>query len=106
MDIRKSHHIDSGEPNEQGLLEYRYEYDLYEFRENGLCYVVRSYADTPHEAHFLRKESEGRKTALTENDLKNPLFQSAVQELKKEGKKDVRYLSSKSGGYASIKNNT
>lgn len=106
MDIRKSHHADSGEQDEQGLLEYRYEYDLYEFQDTRLCYVVRSYTDTPQEAHFLRKEIEGRKTTVTEEDLKNPLFLRAVQELKKEGKKEIRYLSSKSGGYANIESST
>ncbi len=106
MEIRKSHHIDSSEPDENGLYEYRYEYDLYEFSEPGLCYVVRSYNDTPQEAHFLRKEIKGLSETLTENDLKNHLFQSAVQELKKEGKKEIRFLSSKSGDYAHIENST
>lgn len=106
MDIRKSHHVENGEPDEQGLFDYYYEYDIYEFRENGVCYVARSYTDEPQEAHFLRKESEGSAAHLTEDDLENPLFRRAAQELKKEGKKEVRYFHFESGRYLSIENNT
>ena len=106
MKVRKSHHIDSSEPDKNGFYEYRYEYDLYKFSEPGLCYVARSYNDTPQEVHFLRKEIEGVRETLTENDLKDYLFLNAVQVLRSQGKKEIRYLSSKNGDYANIENST
>ena len=45
MDVQITHHVDASEPDAQGMYDYRYEYDLYTFREGGLALVARSYTD-------------------------------------------------------------
>jgi hypothetical protein len=42
MNISTSHHIDKSDKDSQGQYEFHYEYDLYEFRENGICIIARN----------------------------------------------------------------
>lgn len=49
IDIRKTHHIDSDEPDENGFVSYHYEYDIYAFTQDELRLVARSYVHSPLE---------------------------------------------------------
>jgi hypothetical protein len=55
MKVEATHHIDASEPDENGMYEYRYEYDLYTFTDGEAVLVARSYRNEA-EAHFLRME--------------------------------------------------
>lgn len=52
MHIECTHHIDASEPDEDGMHEYYYEYDMYRFTDGALCLVARSYSDEPDEAQL------------------------------------------------------
>jgi len=100
MNVSASHHIDKGNKDSQGQYEYHYEYDLYEFRENGICIIARSYTDEGTEAHFLRKEVSGNQEMLSNSDLLTPLFTQAVKYLNEVGKLQINYLCE--SGYESV----
>jgi hypothetical protein len=97
MEVRKTRYIDSDEPDEDGLVRYFYEYDIYEFRENGLCFIARSYTDTPQKVHFLRKEVSDEQLMLTDRDFKHPLMLLALENLKTNGKSEISFLSQAAG---------
>jgi hypothetical protein len=80
-----------------------YEYDLYEFDVPGLKYVVRSYTSEADEAHFLRKEVDGRVLELTAADAERESFRAAVAYLRARGKSRVNYLSSEAGAYIALR---
>lgn len=102
MEVTKIRHIDSDEPDENGLLSYYYEYDIYEFMQGELCFVARSYTDTPQEAHFLKKEAHGQHHMLNMQDFSHPLMLLAVESLKADGKSEIKYLSQEAGNYLPI----
>jgi hypothetical protein len=102
MEVIKTHHIDKSEKDDKGFYEYYYEYDMYEFKEEDTLYRVRSYVDTPEEAHFLRKDVNGTRKSLTTSDFNTPFFKSTILYLKAEGKTKFKYLGGKSGGYEPI----
>ena len=92
MHVERIHQVDSSDPDESGICEYHYEYDIYRFTDGSTCFVARSYTDEPDEAHFLRVETHGRPRALTRSDLTHPVFLSAQAHLHSEGKTHVRWL--------------
>ena len=96
MKVDKSHHIDKSEPDADGMYEYYYEYDIYEFSEGDLKLVTRSY-ENESEAHFLRLEKKGNKSFLSKKSLNEPLVQQAIDYLKKEGKVFISYLDENMG---------
>jgi hypothetical protein len=100
MRVESSHHIDSSEPDEAGLYEWRYEYDLIKFIEAELVLVARSYADSPEEAHLLRIEERNAVRGVTTADLSGPLAVQAIAYLRNIGKKSVNWLGSK--GYVAV----
>jgi hypothetical protein len=104
MEVRKTHHVEKGEPDGTGIHDHSYEYDLYSFSEGGLSFIARSYADEPTNAHFLRAEKDGKHHFLTRGDLAHPLFREATEYLLKEGKTSLRYLGA--AGYEIIESLT
>lgn len=100
MQVEKTHHVDADEPDADGMLGWRYEYDLYHFRDGLRTLVARSYTDEPEEAHLLRFEQDGRFLSVTARDLKDPFVLGAVRYLRVTGKHNVRY--SASGGYQPV----
>lgn len=100
MEITSTHHIDESEPDENGMRDYCYEYDIYEFSENGLSYIARSYTGDPLEAHILKKKDNSRwrifgkakYKILAKADFKQPLFIEAVAYLRKQGKQRISVL--------------
>jgi hypothetical protein len=102
MQIECSHHIDASDPDDQGMYEYYYEYDLYRFSEGDNCLVARSYYDEPEEAHFLRMEIDGQARLLADSDLKTQLFNDSTKYLRELGKKRLMWLSGQHNGYQPV----
>jgi hypothetical protein len=97
MQIERIHHIDSSEPDESGMYEYYYEYDIYRFTDGPICFFATSYTDTPDQAEFRSAETNGSRRFLKRSDLKHPLFLSAVSHLRSEGKAHILWLSRRKG---------
>ena len=102
MHIERVRQIDSSEPDESGLFDYYYEYDIYRFTDGPICLIARSYTDEPDEAHFLRVEINGSRRALIDSDLSHPLFLEAQSHLHSEGKVQLSWLSGRGNGYESV----
>lgn len=81
---------------------FHYEYDIWEFESAGVVYVARGYSSQPEEAHFLRKEIDGRALQLTAADLESSAFRDAVAYLRERGKVQIQYLSFSHEGYAEV----
>ena len=102
MQIDCTRHIDAGEPGDDGICDYYYEYDKYCFRHGSLCFVAKSYADSSNEVHFLSVEENGITRPLTDADLDGQLFLSAVAHLRDAGKSEIYWLSGRGNGYESV----
>lgn len=102
MHIERIRQIDASEPDESGMYDYYYEYDLYRFTEGDLCLVARSYTDEPDEVHFLRTEEGASWRPVTAADLSHPLSVLARSHLRSEGKVHIRWLSGKGDGYEPV----
>ena len=92
MKIKETHHIDSSEPDSNGMFEWCHEYDLYRFEEGDTVLVARSYSKSPHEAHFLRLEQAGEAVQIDPADLKSDLAMSARDHLREQGKTEISWL--------------
>ena len=102
MDVQRTHHVDASEPDDAGMHEYHYEYDIYRFRDGELCFTARSYVDQQGEAHFLGIEVRGKSRLMVDADLTQPLFLSALDYLHAQGKTDLRWLSGRGNGYETV----
>lgn len=102
MHVQSTHHVDATEPDEAGIHEYHYEYDIYRFSDGVLCFTARSYVDQPGEAHFLGVEVRGKSRLMVDPDLAQPLFLSALDYLQAQGKTDLRWLSGRGNGYETV----
>jgi hypothetical protein len=99
MHVECVREVDASEPDADGAYEYHYEYDVHRFTEDGVCFVARSYTDTPDEAHFLCIECDGRRRLLADADLDHPLFLAAAAHLRGIGKGQLNWLSGRGNGY-------
>lgn len=106
MHVERTHHVDASEPDEAGMYEYHYEYDVYRFSNGAICFTARSYVDDPNEAHFLGVMVRGQSRMMVDSDLAQPLFLSALVYLDAHGKTDVRWLSGRGNGYESVPKST
>ncbi len=104
MHVERTHHIDASEPDDAGMYDYYYEYDIYVFKDGAVCFAARSYVDEPEEAHFVGVEVKGRSRAMVDADLEHPLFLAALAYLRAHGKKDFRWLSGRGNGYERVPN--
>lgn len=102
MHVECTHHIDASEPDDDGMHEYYYEYDIYRFTDGSICFVARSYLDEPDEAHFLCIEVDGRGRTMTDRDLMNPVLLAAQAHLRALGKARLHWLSGKGMGYEPV----
>ncbi len=103
MEITKTHHVDSSDPDDHGMYDYHYDYDIYTFSEGNVAIVARSYRTEPENAHFLRIEKDGVSRMLQRKDLDLPLFKEAVNHLQSDGKTELEWLDgSSSSGYSII----
>ncbi len=96
MKVDKSHHIDKGEPDEEGTYDYYYDYHIYKFSEKDLKLIARSYKGES-EAHLLRVEEKGKQGFFSTNRLKEPLVLQALEYLRSEGKTTFCYLDENKG---------
>ncbi|HWU98229.1 MAG TPA: hypothetical protein VN114_06930 [Oxalicibacterium sp.] len=99
MHIDRTHHIDTAESDENGDVDYFYEYDIYRFSEGSMCLFARSYIDEPDEAHFLNFSIDGESQLIVDADLTRPLLVSAKEHLLSEGKVRLHWLSGRGNGY-------
>jgi hypothetical protein len=102
MQILKKHEIDAGEKDENGYYGYYYEYDDYEFVEDQLSLIARSYADEPQEASFRAIVENGERKLLSDTELSSSIFRDAVEHLKSEGKSIIKVLTSEGYNVVSI----
>ena len=102
MHIERTHHIDASDPDENGMHEYYYEYDIYRFTDDSICFVARSYIDEPDEAHFLRIEVNGGTRLMVDADLMHPLLLAAQAYLLNAGKIQLHWLSGRGNGYEPV----
>ncbi len=104
LNVIKTHHIDKGEKDDNGLYDYYYEYDVYVFSRDGYSLRVRSYFETPSEASLLVIFEDGVERFLTQEDLKSSFIKDAIEYLKQDGKNKFDWLdtSNKDAGYTFI----
>ncbi len=102
MQVTVTHHIDSSEPDESGMYDYYYEYDIFDFHEDGIRYAARSYTDDPLEVHFtsIKRADKSEWELLSKSDMSTSIFERAVSYLKENGKINIRFLGE--GGYQDI----
>lgn len=95
MLIQRSLHIDKSEPDENGMYDYYYEYEVFEFSDGPEKIIARSYIDTPAQACFLCKEINAYRQLLVRDDLQTRLIKDAAKYLADQGKSDISWLSGK-----------
>jgi hypothetical protein len=101
MEVRKEHVVEAGEQGPDGLYKYYYAYWLFTFRWGSVVLVARSYDSEPHEAHFLRKEVDGRTESMSRRDLFGDHFIEASNYLRQtEGKELIKAL--RNSGYEEV----
>jgi hypothetical protein len=93
--VEQTHHVDASDPDEPGMYQWRYEYDLYRFSDGVRSLIARSYTDENDDAHFLRVESPKGIRALRSTDFGDELLIHAVAHLRRAGKTSIRYLGPK-----------
>ncbi len=106
MQVERTRHIDASEPDDAGLYDYHYEYDLYKFKDGAVCFSARSYVEEPENAHFLGVETDGRSRPMVDADLKHPLFLAALTHFRTHGKTSLSWLSGRGNGYELVVNST
>ena len=100
MKVEHSHHVDAGEEDAEGNLDWCYEYELYRFSDGPRTVVARSFTDAADEAHLLRWEQGDAQLLLAPRDLSEPLVRDALEYLRGLGKVKLRYLGA--GGYVAV----
>ncbi len=99
MQIERTHHIDSSGPDEAGMYDYYYEYDVYCFSDGPFCLIARSYTDMPDEASFMSIAKNGKRRLLSKADLAHPLLLMAQAHLHDEGKTHLNWFNGKLSQY-------
>lgn len=89
MKTTKWHFLDEGDDEE---YPYYYEGHIYEFSDGTTTFTARSYLDEPEFAYFICKAVRGRQRSVVKKDFYTELFRNAVEYLKREGKRNFRYL--------------
>nr|WP_283161856.1 hypothetical protein [Xanthomonas nasturtii] len=100
--VERTRHCDCSAPDASGAVDYEYEYDIYRFVDGVRCLFARSYTDTPDEAHFLSIDVGGKSRLLKVADLLDPLCAFAQAHLRREGKRQLHWLSGRGNGYEPV----
>ena len=102
--VRRQHCVDAMGPDESGMYEFHYDYDLFEFSLGGTTLHGRAYSDEPDEAHFLTVEVAGNRDLLTSADLQSPLAQAAIRYFHRAGRTSLTWHDSENSvnGYSPI----
>ncbi len=87
MNYTENDFVDKGEVDEDGNYDYIYEYTLYYFTIDNICYVFRSYKDNYREVIFLRKEVDGKILNLNDGEINSDNFKSIIKFLKEKKNK-------------------
>jgi hypothetical protein len=101
--VSRTRCVDKRGPYPNGLYEFYYEYDLYEFMEGPETLHARSYTTEPEEAHLLAIEIDGQRQLLSRADLGRPLVKAALEYFRHAGKTRLDWLDSanEENGYSS-----
>ena len=86
LDVRKTHRIDASECDSNGMYEFYYEYDWFEFIFDDGKVVGRSYVDTPDEASILGADESWRE------ELQQSRKRIVADEFKRLGFKKIKML--------------
>jgi hypothetical protein len=89
-------------PDSDQILVASYVYDLIRFREEDVILVARSYAASPQQAHFLRREVASTPVGLNIQDTRTPMFAAAVAYLRAAGLTELEWLNVEGEGYEPI----
>ena len=91
MKVEVTRQIDSSEVDQNGFYDWYYEYDIYEFFDNGSLKVrARSYTDESEEVSIMSIKG---KEKIKSNDLGSPFLIKVLQHLiKNEKKEKIKYL--------------
>ena len=93
MKIEVLHHIDCSEPDKNGMHDYHYEYDTYQFTDGNVSLTARSYDEDPEEASFMSITIDGECRGLELADLNNPVLLAAKAYFHSRGKKEMNWFS-------------
>ena len=99
MKVEVTREIDCSEVDENGFYDWYYEYDIYQFFNNGLLEVsARSYTDESKEVSIMSIEG---KEPIKPNDLGSPFLIKVLSYLiKSEKKEKIKYFGQ--GGYSCV----
>jgi len=102
MKVSCKHQIDASERDENGLYDWYYEYDLYEFQIGPIEVIACSYIDEPNEVSILSIIEDGAKLfPIKPSDIGKPELIQVLAYLKNtKHMKIFKYLGSK--GYSSV----
>jgi hypothetical protein len=92
MQIEVFHHIDCSTPDKNGVYDYYYECDVYQFTDGDISVTARSYDEDPEEASFMSITIDGECRGLTMADLSNPVLLSAKTHLQNKGMNDLKWF--------------
>jgi hypothetical protein len=92
MHVEKSHHVDTSEPDTNGLYEWRYEYDLYSFSDASISMIARTYESEPDAVYFLHIEQGSLRRGITPKEFSLPVFREAVAYLRDAGFRRIEWL--------------
>lgn len=93
MKIEVFHHIDCSAPDKNGMYDYYYEFDVYQFIDGVVAVTVRSYDEDPEEANFMSITIDGECRLLEQADFSNPVVLAAKAYLETSGKQDLKWFS-------------
>jgi hypothetical protein len=89
-------------PDPDQVAVASYVYDLFRFCEGDAVLVARSYAESPQQAHFLRREVASTPVGLTVQDTRAPIFAAAVAYLRAAGLTELEWLNVEGEGYEPV----
>ncbi|MDH0748425.1 hypothetical protein N5D61_19055 [Pseudomonas sp. GD03842] len=96
MKIEVFHHVDCSTPDKNGVYDYHYECDVYQFTDGSVSVTARSYDEDPEEASFMSITIDGEWRGLELADLSNPVLIAAKAHFHANGKIDLKWFTGKS----------
>jgi hypothetical protein len=100
MEVRVQHLIDKSEPDANGMYEFYYEYDLFEFAFGQRTIRARRYVEDPSDSIHILGVSDEANRAAPWLVYTVPEATEVVEELKRRGFRKIDVLAE--GGYAPL----
>ncbi|MDJ0758290.1 MAG: hypothetical protein QNJ19_02785 [Woeseiaceae bacterium] len=104
IEVTRSKGVDKMGPDEDGLYEFYYDFELFEFRSGSRVVHGRAYADQENEASLIAIYEDGERRLMSVSDLQADLGRAAIRYFKNIGKTDIKWLDpdNKVTGYSPI----